>query len=263
MAHVLDPGRAVLGREVAGAARDEPAHRVPDERDLGDLDRPGGDQGLEQVGERAPVLGDVAAAVVADVDRACSRARARAACRRARGPGAGRAASRPRCPSGRGRRRRAAGWRPGRRAASASRSSGTGRPSTRIEIGSWSGLRSRSRRSPTRPLSAARPRPPGSVAESGRCGRGRRATTASAPRPSAAVAPPRAPTTPSATLSCTKRIGLPSGDVAEGAGGDLPLHGADAPREAVELVEAEADEGAGLVVLARQLCHGSMYLRFG
>ena len=57
--------------------------------------------------------------------------------------------------------------------------------------------------------------------------------------------------------------GLAQGDVAEGAGGDLPLHGADAPREAVELVEAEADEGAGLVVVARQSCHGSMYLRFG
>ena len=46
-------------------------------------------------------------------------------------------------------------------------------------------------------------------------------------------------------------------------GGDLPLHGAEALREARKLVEPEADEGAGLVVLARESCHGSMYLRFG
>jgi len=32
---------------------------VPDERDLVDVDRPGGDDGLEQVGQRAAVLGDV------------------------------------------------------------------------------------------------------------------------------------------------------------------------------------------------------------
>ena len=51
--------------------------------------------------------------------------------------------------------------------------------------------------------------------------------------------------------------------VAEGAGGDVALRRPDAAREAVELVETEADESCGLVVAARQLCHGSMYLRFG
>ena len=56
---------------------------------------------------------------------------------------------------------------------------------------------------------------------------------------------------------------LPRGYIAEGAGGDVPLHGADAAGEAVELVEAEPDEGSGLVFPARQLCHGSMYLHFG
>ncbi len=53
----------------AGAARDQPAHRVPDERDLLDLHGPRGDDLLEQVGKRAAVAGDVAAAVVADVER--------------------------------------------------------------------------------------------------------------------------------------------------------------------------------------------------
>jgi hypothetical protein len=42
---------------------------MPDERDLLDLDGPRGDDLLEQVGERAAVARDVAAAVVADVER--------------------------------------------------------------------------------------------------------------------------------------------------------------------------------------------------
>ena len=69
VAHARAPSVAPRRRAVAGAARHEPAHRVPDERDLLDLHRPRVDERLEQVGERAAVLGDVAAGVVADVDR--------------------------------------------------------------------------------------------------------------------------------------------------------------------------------------------------
>ena len=49
--------------------RHQPAHRVPDQRDPLDLHRPRGHQALEQVGQLQPVLGDVAAGVVAQLDR--------------------------------------------------------------------------------------------------------------------------------------------------------------------------------------------------
>ena len=64
------PGVPGLGALVGGAARDEPAHRVADERDLLHRHGPGGDERLEQLVQRAPVLRDVAARVVADVERA-------------------------------------------------------------------------------------------------------------------------------------------------------------------------------------------------
>ncbi len=69
VADAAGPVHPRLDRLVAGAARDEAAHRVADERDLGHLGGPRGDDLLEQLGQRAPVLRDVAAAVVADVER--------------------------------------------------------------------------------------------------------------------------------------------------------------------------------------------------
>ena len=54
---------------VAGAARDEPAHRVPDERDRLDRHRPRRHRGVEQRREVAAVAGDVAAGAVAHVER--------------------------------------------------------------------------------------------------------------------------------------------------------------------------------------------------
>src|SRR2546428_50637 len=50
------------------AARDQAAQRVADERDRPAPHRPRREERLEQVGERAAVLRDVAAGVVADVD---------------------------------------------------------------------------------------------------------------------------------------------------------------------------------------------------
>ena len=55
--------RGPLAAAMAGGARDEPAHRVPDERD------PLRVEPVQQRRERRPVLGDVAAGVVADEDR--------------------------------------------------------------------------------------------------------------------------------------------------------------------------------------------------
>ena len=72
VAHQPDPPLPALAGLAGGAARDQPAHRVPDQRDLLHLDRPGRDDLLEQVGERAAVVGDVAAGVVADVERAAA-----------------------------------------------------------------------------------------------------------------------------------------------------------------------------------------------
>ena len=52
----------------AGAARHQPAHAVADDRELLDRHRPGFQQRLEHLGERAPIGGDVATAVVVQVD---------------------------------------------------------------------------------------------------------------------------------------------------------------------------------------------------
>jgi hypothetical protein len=57
-----------LGGLVARTARDQAAHGVAHESDVFDVDRPRGDQLLEQRVERGAVLGDVAASVVPDVD---------------------------------------------------------------------------------------------------------------------------------------------------------------------------------------------------
>ena len=149
---------------------------------------------------KAPVVGDVHTAVVVGVVGRVAQLGAQA---RAVGPpaGAARFAATPhRSPSGRGRRPPAAGSRPGRRRRARRGSSATGRPSTRTEIGSCSGLRSRSSRSPTRPLSDRE-------AEAARQRGRQRALRARAPRHdrprrrgrARAVAPPRAPTTPPAT----------------------------------------------------------------
>jgi hypothetical protein len=59
------PAVAAQARLVTGAARHQPAHRVPDQRDPLDLRRPG----AQQVGERAPVVRHVAAGVVTHVHR--------------------------------------------------------------------------------------------------------------------------------------------------------------------------------------------------
>ena len=108
------------------------------------------------------------------------------------------------------------------------------------------------------------PRPPRTVADSGRSGRGRRLDERLRAAAGGAAAPPSAPTTPLAIVSCTSWIGLPAGTKRNDAGRDVALHRADALGEAAELVEAEAHERAGLVVcLPDQLCHGSMYLHIG
>src|SRR3954467_5390145 len=69
MPHTLDPFGTLVGGLVAGAAADEPAHRVADQRELVDLDRPGRDELTKQLGERMAVLGDMTARVVADKER--------------------------------------------------------------------------------------------------------------------------------------------------------------------------------------------------
>src|SRR3954470_14212289 len=69
MPHALDPFGTLVGGLVAGAAADEPAHRVADQRELVDLDRPGREELTKQFGERMAVLGDMTARVVADKDR--------------------------------------------------------------------------------------------------------------------------------------------------------------------------------------------------
>ena len=56
-------------RVVAGAARDEPSHAVPDQHELGQRHGPVAHQSFELVGERAPVLADVEPAVVVQIDR--------------------------------------------------------------------------------------------------------------------------------------------------------------------------------------------------
>ena len=69
MAHPVHPRVAALDGLVTRAASDEAAHRVPDQRDAIHLDRPRRHQRLQQVRQRAPVLRDVEAGVVAELDR--------------------------------------------------------------------------------------------------------------------------------------------------------------------------------------------------
>ena len=184
---------------------------------------------LEQLGERAAVLGDVAAGVVADVDRRAAelarepRAVVLAALARPR--------RQPRSVSHQAveeddepRRRLPGTPRPAR-----ARSGATGRPPTRTAIGCCSGLPSRSRRSPTRPLRTARPMPPGSVADSGRS----RARAAARPAPRRRgrrplAAPPSAPTTPLRDRVVDELDRRAQRDVAERARRDVALHRADA-----------------------------------
>src|SRR3954470_1655340 len=68
MPHTLDPFGAPVGRLIAGAAADEPAHRMADQCELVDVDRPGRDELSKQLVERMAVLGDMTARVVADED---------------------------------------------------------------------------------------------------------------------------------------------------------------------------------------------------
>ena len=166
-------------------------------------------------------------------------------------------------PSARGRRRRAAAWRPGTPGPARRARGATGRPSTRTEIGSCSGLPLALEAVADQPVEDREPEAAGSVADSGRCGRGRRPTSASAPRGHGGGAAERADDAVGHGV-VDEADRLARGDVAEGAGGDIALHGADAPGEPVELVEAQADEGRASSSVSRdQLCHGSIYLPFG
>ena len=61
--------RVAVGRDRAGGAHHQPAHRVPDQRDPADLGRPGGDQVVEQRGEGDAVLRDREPRVGAQVHR--------------------------------------------------------------------------------------------------------------------------------------------------------------------------------------------------
>ena len=120
--HPARPTRASSGaRVVAGAARHQPAHRVPHQRDPLHLHRPRLHERLEQLGERAPVLGDVAAAVVAHVDRRAAQVARPAAKRRCRPASRRRGATRTPSPSGRAGRPRGGAWPPGNARASARR----------------------------------------------------------------------------------------------------------------------------------------------
>ena len=148
---------------VGGAAADQPAERVPDDRDLGDLDRPHPDELLELLGQLAPVVRDVHAGVEVQVDRrpavvvaqhraVGARAVAPALLGRERPAQVGlaqpvrehRQAGRWRCRTARRRRR---GW-PGRAAAGR-------RAAACASAGASAGCRSASR-SPKKPLTAPR-----------------------------------------------------------------------------------------------------------
>ena len=67
VADELDPLHAALRRLMAGAARDEPAHRVADQHDLAHRDGPLRDELPQELGQVRPVRRDVAAGVEADV----------------------------------------------------------------------------------------------------------------------------------------------------------------------------------------------------
>ena len=69
MPELSDPRFVVLARVVRRASRHQAAHAVTNERDLFDRDRVGFERLGDQLGECAPVLGDVAAGVVAKIDR--------------------------------------------------------------------------------------------------------------------------------------------------------------------------------------------------
>ena len=100
------------GRLVAGAACHEPAHRVPDERDRSTCTGHAATPASSSSASERAVVGDVAAGVVADVERRCSRGRAPAA---RRSPPSRRAATRARSPSARAGSTTSRGVAPGTR----------------------------------------------------------------------------------------------------------------------------------------------------
>ena len=106
VADAAAPSRAALGRLVRGAARDEAAHRVPDERDLADLDRPVGDASRSSRSDSGGRSRRSGGRCCSGRTRASSRTRRRAGCR-----SSARAPTRTRSPSGRGGRRPLAGRR--------------------------------------------------------------------------------------------------------------------------------------------------------
>ena len=69
MPHPGHPPMAAGVTLVARAAGDQPAHRMADQRDLGDLDWPVRHHGLQQLGHARPVVGHVEARVAAHVQR--------------------------------------------------------------------------------------------------------------------------------------------------------------------------------------------------
>ncbi len=75
VAHAFGPAMAAHRSVVAGAARDQAAHRMSDQRDVVDLDGPRLHQLFDQRRYRPAVLGDVHAAVVAKVHRRAAEVR--------------------------------------------------------------------------------------------------------------------------------------------------------------------------------------------
>ena len=260
LADAVDPGVAVELRDVRGAAGHQPAHRVADERDLLDLDRPCVDGGLEQLGQRAAVLGDVAAAVVADVDG-----------RDAEVAGELRAVvlapsempaalglhepveedDEPRSGGREGRGQLGALRRHGQ-AVDADRHRLRQRAAVALEAVADEAVEDRDAEAAVR---GGRQRPLGPrAATDDHLG----AATGGACRPAE-----RADDTAGDRV-VDELDRRPCRHEAERARRDVALHRPHALGQAAELLEAEAHERAGLVVcLPDQLCHGSMYLHIG
>ncbi len=78
--HVTElPGPGAVPAVVRGAARDQPAHAVADQRDRLDIPRIGRDEPVDQRGQLLTAVGDVTAAVVAQVERRVAEALAQLA----------------------------------------------------------------------------------------------------------------------------------------------------------------------------------------
>ena len=164
------PAVLELGGLIAGAAGNQAAHRVADHRDLVDLDRPFRHQLLKQLGQRPPILGDMATGVVTNVHGGEAQIPGQ--------PGSVRPAvlGRPPAPGKLrshqpvdedddfpGRLREGSG--------EVGAAAGHDLPSTRTDIGSWSTLRLRSSSSPIKPSITAITPPPSGLGDSDRCGR--------------------------------------------------------------------------------------------